>query len=125
MNRILVVEDHDMTQYIAQLIFKRLGHEIDIAKDGQSAIDLFQQQPYQLILMDLGLPDIDGFDVTKRIRALEEEGSHASIVALTANFAATYRPICLASGMDGFYSKPLTQVKGQDILDTYLVGQFG
>lgn len=117
---ILVVEDIAIQQKVVQFILDKLGCSYEFADTGQQAITLFKQNRYGLILMDIGLPDINGMEVTKKIRELENQHSHVPIVALTANYDESYKPMCLAIGMDDFVIKPLTQEKATYILAKFL-----
>lgn len=100
---VLLVEDHPINQKIQGLMLKSSGCNYDIAGSGKEAIELCQKNNYQLILMDLGLPDQSGAECTKIIR----EYSNTPIVALTAHVAQEDREKCLSAGMCDFLSKPL------------------
>lgn len=116
---VLLVEDVKIAQTVATGVLTRLGHEVDIAADGEEAVKLFEKKHYDLIFMDIGLPKQDGLETTKRIRELESGTSHIPIIALSANYAATDKPICLESGMDDFLSKPLTKANAIAMIDKY------
>ncbi len=104
--KILVVEDNLLNQKVAKLLLEQLGYDADIASSGIEALTMFDRG-YSLILMDVGLPDIDGVEVTKLIRAKELNSKHhIPIIALTAN-GNCYKGKCLAVGMDGFALKPI------------------
>ena len=123
MNRhlnLLVVEDVDIAQKIASFILTDLGHAVDIAPDGEKALEMFQKNAYDLIFMDIGLPGIDGMQATRAIRQLEDGTSHTPIIALTANYDTSHKPICLESGMDEFLSKPLSKEKATAMLDQFV-----
>lgn len=104
--KVLVVEDDPINQYVAKSLLENKGYQVDIAATGQAALNLYQANHYAVILMDMGLPDIQGTDVTRQIRILEQDkGQHTPIIALTAN-GLSAKPECLAAGMDDFSGKP-------------------
>lgn len=105
--RILVVEDVLINQRVAKLSLESAGYEVDIAPTGQSALDLYQANSYAVILMDMGLPDLPGTEVTRQIRKLEQINAkkHTPIIALTAN-GSSAKQECLSAGMDDFSDKP-------------------
>jgi signal transduction histidine kinase len=107
---LLLVEDNPMNQRVVTLMTERLGHAIDVVADGRAAIQAVSSgaKRYDLILMDCHLPEVDGFEATRRIRQLEGEVARTPIVALTASAYATDRQRCLDAGMDDFLAKPIT-----------------
>lgn len=118
---ILVVEDYPIAQNMMEAILTILGYKVDIAGSGQEAVERFQQHTYDFIFMDIGLPDFDGHEATRRIRALEKKTQilHVPIVALTAHLDQECRNNALASGMDDFLNKPLTKVKAAEVIAKY------
>ncbi len=118
--RILLVEDLMMPRRVAAINIKQLDCDVDTAETGAEAITLFKQHHYDLIFMDIGLPDMDGYTVTETIRGLEEEAhAHTPIVALTAHADKEFRENATQSGMDDFLSKPLTPDKAKTVLNKY------
>ena len=110
--RILVAEDNLVNQQVARGLLGRLGHQVDIANDGAETVARVQQQAYDLLLMDMQMPGMDGIAATREIRRLRAENGDTSalpIVAMTANAMSTDRDACLAAGMDGFVTKPVTR----------------
>jgi PAS domain S-box-containing protein len=105
--RILVVEDNAVNRKLCGLQLKRLGCEMEFAETGLAAVEKARAEDFDAILMDIQLPDLDGYAVTGRIRAAENDGTHVAIIALTANAMAEDRKRCLDAGMDDFLSKPL------------------
>lgn len=104
--KVLVVEDEPINQMVAKALLESKGYQVDIAENGQAALKLYQSNHYAAILMDMNLPDIEGTDVTRQIRALEQTtGKHIPIIACTAN-GLSAKPECLAAGMDDFSVKP-------------------
>ncbi len=120
-NSILVVEDNAIAAAVAQAMLTNLDCQIDWAIDGKSATQLAYNHEYDLIFMDIGLPDIDGFEVTRRIRLQElNKGVHVPIIALTAHLDENNKQECLKSGMNAVLTKPLTKEKAQDILNAFI-----
>lgn len=120
-HKVLLVEDMPIAQKAAGLCLTAFGCTVDIAATGREALALFSQQRYTLILMDLGLPDMDGITVTDTIRRMEasEDKRPTPIIALTAHEAEDIRASCLEAGMNDFLIKPLTRAKAQAILEKY------
>ncbi len=104
--RILLVEDDVFNQEIARLLLQDVGLEIDIAADGLQALDLTADHRYPVILMDMQMPNMNGVDTTRAVRA-REHGRDVPIVAMTANAFVEDRQLCLEAGMNDFISKPV------------------
>jgi len=106
--RVLLAEDNIVNQVVARKMLERAGHAVDCVSDGAQALSRYQKQLYDLILMDVQMPKMDGCEATRRIRALEKErGGHVVIVALTAHALKGDSEQCLRAGMDHYLSKPL------------------
>ena len=103
--RVLVVEDNAVNRTIACALLARLGLDADVAEDGEAALVSVRDGGYDLVLMDMRMPRMDGLESTRRIRAMPLE-RQPRIFALTANAFEEDRQACLASGMDGFLAKP-------------------
>jgi signal transduction histidine kinase/DNA-binding response OmpR family regulator len=106
--RILVAEDNAVNRRVVLAMLRTLGLQCDVARDGLEALRRAQGRKYDVILMDCQMPELDGYEAARRIRADDPE-RHTRIVALTANSSAVDRERCLASGMDDFLSKPITK----------------
>lgn len=117
--KILLVEDHLVAQKIAVAVLKSLNCDIDVASDGKIALAKSYQKTYDLILLDIGLPDMDGHAVTLKIRQDKKGAKRTPIVALTAHADEQEKAKALQSGMDDFLAKPLTPQMAQQILDRY------
>lgn len=119
--RVLVVEDNLLAQKIAAKAFAALGCEVDTADDGKAALEKHAGKVYDLILMDIGLPDMNGHEVTMEIRKKEKSTQrHTPIVALTAHADEEQKAKASAAGMDGFFAKPLMPPLAQQILTQYV-----
>lgn len=120
-SKILVVEDDAGSAEVAQLVLGLLDCEVDVAVNGEMALKLFQSKPYDLIFMDIGLPDMDGYQVTKRIRALEWKNEyHIPIIALSAHTTIEHKQSCIEKGMTAVLVKPLQKEKATDILNAFI-----
>jgi signal transduction histidine kinase/CheY-like chemotaxis protein len=107
---VLLAEDNSINREVAEGMLKLLGCRVFSVENGAEAVDLVARRPFDLVLMDCQMPQIDGYEATRRIREMEAGASrHVPIVALTANALEADREKCLAAGMDGFLSKPFTQ----------------
>ena len=105
---VLLVEDNQVNQKVAGQMLERSGHGVTIAANGQEAVAAFARQPFDLVLMDIQMPVMDGFEATQAIRDLEKtSGRHTPIIALTAHAITGYREKCLERGLDDYLSKPI------------------
>ena len=106
---ILLAEDNLVNQKVAKGLLEREGHAVVIANNGREAVEKYKAEPFDLILMDVQMPEMDGFEATAKIRAEEQATErHIPIIALTAHAMKGYSEQCLAAGMDGYVSKPFT-----------------
>ncbi len=105
---VLLAEDNKVNQTLAIITLEQMGHSVKVASNGRQAIELYGDEPFDLILMDLQMPDMDGFQAVAAIRESEQGVSQRiPIIALTAHALKGDRERCLASGMTGYVSKPL------------------
>ena len=108
--RILVAEDNMVNQKLAQRLLQKRGHTVRLANNGKEALDLLERESFDLVLMDVQMPEMGGFEATARIRAGEEgTGRHLPIIALTAHAMTGDRERCLGAGMDAYVSKPIQE----------------
>jgi two-component system, sensor histidine kinase and response regulator len=106
--RILLAEDHEVNQRLARRILEKSGHEVATAVTGSEAIAAWRAGEYDVILMDVQMPEMDGFEATMQIRAEEQSGAeHVHIIAMTAHAMTGDRERCLAAGMDAYIAKPI------------------
>jgi PAS domain S-box-containing protein len=119
--RILIAEDHPVNRKLALQQLKKLGYTADIAVDGREAIESATRERYDLIFMDCQMPEFDGFEATRAIRAWERaHGGHVSIVAMTASALEGDRDACLNAGMDDYLSKPVQLADLQAAIDRFV-----
>ncbi len=128
--RVLVVEDNIVNQKVAHGILKNLGAEVDIASTGREALDILSDEYYDVVFMDVQMPELDGFETTRIIREREAEkddlrgnnkNSHRiKVVAMTANAMQGDREKCLAAGMDDYISKPVSKNGFTEILNRFI-----
>jgi len=110
--RVLVAEDNIINQKIAARLLEKAGHRVTVANDGREALAAWRQQRFDLVLMDIQMPHLNGFECTAAIRAIEEQaGGRVPILALTAHAITGYDQRCIEAGMDGYISKPMRPVE--------------
>ena len=117
--KILLAEDNFINQKVAKLTLKQFGLECDVAVDGREALNMFMKNSYDVVLMDMQMPEVDGLQATGLIRTYEKDQLNcfpAYIVALTANAMAEDKQLCLRSGMNNFLSKPFTEKELRQVL---------
>jgi CheY-like chemotaxis protein len=103
-----LAEDGIVNQEVAVGLLEMRGHRVDVAGDGKEVLELLERESYDVILMDLEMPEMDGLEATAAIRRREQvAGGHLPIVAMTAHAVAGFRDRCLQAGMDGYVTKPI------------------
>jgi CheY-like chemotaxis protein len=106
--RILLVEDNRVNQAVATRLLEKRGHKVVVAGNGRAALEALEKETPDLVLMDVQMPEMDGFEATAGIRAKEKStGGHIPIIAMTAHSLKGDQERCLAAGMDGYVSKPI------------------
>jgi PAS domain S-box-containing protein len=105
--RILLAEDNAMNQKVALRLLERLGYRADVAANGLEAIEALERRPYDVVLMDVQMPELDGLDATRRICERWPAESRPHIVAMTANALPEDREACFAAGMNDYVAKPI------------------
>ena len=116
--RILVAEDNKVNQHVARSLLAKQGHDVDIVDNGQLALEAVLAKPYDLVLMDIQMPVMDGHEATRRIREMKHYAS-LPIVAVTAHAFAEERDRCAESGMDDFLAKPMKPAALYDLLERW------
>ncbi|WP_324147621.1 hybrid sensor histidine kinase/response regulator [Dyella sp.] len=104
---VLLVEDHPAIRFVFEQQLRSIGCLVTACPDGASALRMFDSNAFDLVLMDCGLPDISGYEVTRAMRKREMDGHHTPILALSASTDAAHKMTCIESGMDGLLKKPL------------------
>ena len=115
------MEDNSIAQKIARSLLRQIGCHVDLAENGHKVLELWKNNEYDLIFMDIGLPDIDGYEVTHHIRVQElTNENHIPIIALTAHNSEDNKKRCIEAGMSAVLTKPLTMKKCTDILRSFI-----
>ncbi len=118
---ILLAEDNLVNQRLATRLLEKRGHRVSLAATGREALTALEKQAYDLVLMDVQMPEMDGLEATSMIRQAEKEtGAHQAVIALTAHAMKGDQERCLAAGMDGYLTKPIHAQELDEILDRYV-----
>ena len=118
---ILVAEDNPVNQKLLRLMLEMHGHHVLVTADGKEAVAVFQSEHIDLVLMDVQMPGMNGFEATAAIRELEKPvGKHVPIIAVTAHVMPGYKDECLKEGMDNYLSKPFRMQELFAIIDETL-----
>lgn len=118
--RVLLVEDNDVNQKVAMKMLNNLGVNVDLAEDGEVAVQRCQENTYDLVLMDLQMPNMDGYEATKIIRSEPGSNRHVPIIALTANAFYDVKTQCMQAGMSDFLAKPYKKATLMQVLSRWL-----
>jgi CheY-like chemotaxis protein/HPt (histidine-containing phosphotransfer) domain-containing protein len=106
--RILIADDNHINQKVAISLLENLGYRADVVANGYEAIEAYKLVPYDIVLMDVQMPEMDGFEASRQIRTIEDrKGRHTPIIAMTAHARQEDKDRCLAAGMDDYVSKPI------------------
>jgi signal transduction histidine kinase/DNA-binding response OmpR family regulator len=124
--RILVVEDNVVNQKLIVRILQKGSYRCEVATNGTEAVCALDERPFDLVLMDCQMPEMDGYEATREIRRREEgRGVHIPIIAMTANAMEGDRELCLAAGMDDYLSKPVSAKKVFAMIESHLARRRG
>jgi len=119
--RVLLAEDNPVNQRVASRLLEKRGHRVQVVSDGREALAALEKEKFDLVFMDVQMPEMDGFEATAAVRKNEEGGTlRQPIIALTAHAMKGDRERCIAAGMDGYLSKPIRAQELDDILDMYV-----
>jgi two-component system sensor histidine kinase/response regulator len=118
--RVLLAEDNLVNQRLAVRLLEKRGHRVVVASTGLEALEALEKESFDLVLMDVQMPEMDGLEATATIREKEKSsGLHQAVVALTAHAMKGDREKCLAAGMDGYLTKPIRPQELDQLLETY------
>jgi PAS domain S-box-containing protein len=124
--RLLLAEDNSLNQKLAVALLQKAGYSVDAVETGQQALERVKVIPYSAVLMDVQMPEMDGFESTQQIRIWERErGSHIPIIAMTAHAMQGDRERCLEAGMDDYITKPIEPKVLFSVLDRWVQGRAG
>ncbi|MCW8934760.1 MAG: response regulator [Gammaproteobacteria bacterium] len=117
---ILVAEDNEINASVVYSHLTDLGHNVDIATDGTTALYAMHKHHYHLVLMDISMPNMNGIEATRQWRRLEDQNTRLAIIALTAKATSEDRELCLKAGMDDFLSKPVNESQLKNVLSKHI-----
>ena len=118
--RVLVVDDNEVNQLVAAGILRHLGYAVEVAEDGAKGVAAAIASPFHAILMDVQMPELDGYEATAEIRRLEGGSRHTPIIAMTATASDEEHARCLAAGMDDYLTKPMRRADVAAVLSTWV-----
>jgi CheY-like chemotaxis protein len=121
--QILVAEDNPVNQRLAVALLEQMGHHASVAENGHKVLQALEKGVFDVVLMDVQMPEMDGLETTVAIREREKRsGAHIPIIAMTAQAMLTDREQCLSAGMDGYISKPISRAELAKVLEAVLAG---
>lgn len=123
--KILLVEDDELNLKMGNILFSHLGHTVDLASGGAEALAKLETRNYDLVFMDVQMPQMNGLEATRRIRALKNDSKKVPIIAMTAHDTSKYEKLCLEAGMDDYLSKPFNINRINQIVTAYAAGRYG
>jgi CheY-like chemotaxis protein len=110
--RVLLAEDNRVNQKVAMTLLARRGYDVVLAENGREAVEAYGRGTFDIVLMDISMPEMDGYEAVGAIRALERQtGHHTPIVAVTAHAMESDREKCIAAGMDDYLTKPINATR--------------
>ena len=117
-----MVEDNALNQRLVSVILTKRGHEVDIAENGQKALECLREKNYDLVLMDCQMPVMDGYEATRRLRANQPSvlNPRIPVIAMTANARQSDREHCMEVGMSDFIAKPINQNQMFEVIERVL-----
>jgi PAS domain S-box-containing protein len=119
--RVLLAEDNQVNQRLAMRLLEKRGHQVTVVGNGRDAVDAASKVDFDLVMMDLQMPEMDGFEAVAALREREiETGIHLTVIALTAHALKGDRERCLEAGMDGYLTKPIRGQELDAVLDIYM-----
>jgi CheY-like chemotaxis protein len=118
---ILLAEDNPINRRLAVALLEKMGHAVTVVENGKEAVTSCLQSNFDLVLMDVQMPEMDGITATAMIRAHEKtNGKRTPVVAMTAHAMIGDRDYCVAAGMDGYLAKPISAKELQEVIETTL-----
>ena len=117
----LLAEDSEANSYILQAYLEIAGHTVDRASNGVEALKLAETTPYDAILMDISMPEMDGLEATRRLRSSAGENQNTLVIALTAHVQPEIREQCTEAGMNDFLAKPVSRDQLLEKLDQLII----
>jgi two-component system sensor histidine kinase/response regulator len=118
--RILLADDNAVNRRIAQAMLLQLGHVVDTVQNGQAALEALQNVAYDLVFMDVQMPELDGFEATRAIRHLRGPAAKVPIIAMTAHAMVGDRERCIEAGMDDYVSKPIKRESLEKVVSLWI-----
>jgi len=119
--RVLLAEDNLVNQKLVVRLLERMGHQVVVAQNGKEVLDILESGSFDLVLMDVQMPEMDGFVATREIRRWEQERQvHVPVIAMTAHAMKGDRESCIAAGMDGYIAKPINRAELQQVIEEVL-----